>query len=107
MKIRKSADGGISRAGDAMGANRTPARTTSVKGIEPLEDRIEISSKGSEVRKASSLVQQAPDIRQEMVDELSGQIEKNEYDVDGGQVAPKMIREHMMMHSKGNKLENN
>jgi len=101
MKVRRSSVGGYSRTGVVSSSGAPPGRTAKTKAANSPDDRIEISTKGAEVRMAKSAVLQAPDIRQEMVDEIAGQIERNQYDVDGSQVAPKMIREQMMLYSKG------
>ena len=60
-------------------------------------DRVHISGKGVEIRRARSLALRAPDIRQEMVDEIVGQIANGQYQVTGADVAPRMIREHLAL----------
>jgi anti-sigma28 factor (negative regulator of flagellin synthesis) len=59
-------------------------------------DSVHISSRSLEVQKARLVALQAPDIRQELVDEVVGLIGRGEYMVTGTDVAPKMIREHLM-----------
>jgi len=41
------------------------------------------------------LALQAPDIREEMVEEIVAQIKQGRYQIRGTDVAPRMIREHM------------
>lgn len=60
-------------------------------------DRVHISGRGVAIRKARSLALRAPDIRQERVDEIVGQLERGEYHVTGADVAPRMIREHLAL----------
>ena len=59
-------------------------------------DAVNISNRGQEVAHARSLALAAPELRQNLVDEIMGLIRNGKYDVDGEQVAPKMIRDHAM-----------
>jgi flagellar biosynthesis anti-sigma factor FlgM len=59
-------------------------------------DTVQISARSMEIQKARQLAIQAPDIREALVGAISGQIDRGEYNVTGAEVAPKLIREHLM-----------
>jgi len=59
-------------------------------------DAVNISNRGQEVAHARNLALAAPEVRQGLIDEIVGLIRHGKYDVDGEQVAPKMIRDHTM-----------
>ena len=89
--------------------------TTSMVGAESLREKrkkelkagqgretqsavaVNISGKGQEVARARSLALAAPEVRQEMIDEIVGLIRRGGYDVTGEEVAPKMIEEHVLL----------
>jgi flagellar biosynthesis anti-sigma factor FlgM len=60
------------------------------------KDAVDISGKGQEINHARQLAFAAPEVRQGLIDELVGQLEQGQYDIQGSDVAPKMIREHLM-----------
>lgn len=68
----------------------------SKSAAQVIADAVNISGRGQEVAHARSLALAAPEVRQALVDELMGLIRRGKYDVDGEQVAPKMIRDHAM-----------
>ena len=72
-----------------------PSAEKSEKGAAAPADLVMISGRGSDIQRARSLALHAPEIRQEMVDEIVGQIERGEYQVSGTDVAPIMIQEHL------------
>ena len=55
------------------------------------DDRVEISSRSKEMAKATELLANTSDIRQQKVQEVKARIENNEYQVDAEKVAHKMI----------------
>lgn len=67
------------------------------KKTEPSAVNVNISGKGQEVGRARSLALSAPDVRQGLVDEVTGQLANGGYDVKGEDVAPKMIEEHLAL----------
>ena len=95
MKIRDRYTGGIRQSGG--GRERTKPETVAgtSRGREP-SIRIQISGRSVEIQKARAMALQAPDIRQELVDEIRGQIDRGAYQVPGRDVVPKMIRDHLM-----------
>lgn len=94
MKIRGGYTQGIGTARGVSPREKTPeaAATDRPSGAS---DTVQISARSVEVQKARSLALQAPDIREGLVGEISGQIDRGEYNVTGADVAPKLIREHL------------
>ena len=82
------ASGPLPSRGKAAGTGKT------AQGAAP-SDRVMISGRGVDIQRARSLALAAPEIRQEMVDEIVGQIQRGEYQITGADVAPKMIQEHL------------
>jgi anti-sigma28 factor (negative regulator of flagellin synthesis) len=73
---------------------------SSVQGAAPVGsavDQIEFSGNSFEVQRARALALQAPEIREEMVGEIVAQIRQGRYVIVGAQVAPRMIREHLVL----------
>ena len=95
MRIRDRATRGV--AGTAGGASKTKTPDGPAAASRPpsSSDTIRLSDRGLEVRRARGLALQAPDIREGLVEEVSGQIETGRYTVSGEDVAPKMIQEHL------------
>lgn len=62
----------------------------------PGADAVDISGRGMLIGLARKLALAAPEVRQALIDELVGKLERGEYDIEGSDVAPKMIREHLM-----------
>ncbi len=94
MKIRDRYTTGVSGSRPVRGRDRLEgvgetSRTASAA------DRVQISGRSVEIQRARVVALQAPDIRQERVDEIVSMIERGEYRVTGRDVAPKLIREHL------------
>ncbi len=96
MKIRDRYTRGVAGAP----VPRTERRIRAAEGPEragtPL-DRVQISERGREIRRARVLALTAPDVREDLVEEILAQIEQGEYRVSGAEVVPKLIREHWML----------
>ena len=95
MKIRNRMTRGVDTSGPLRGRSKAPSAEKNKKSAAASSDLVMISGRGTDIQRARSLALQAPEIRQEMVDEIVGQIERGEYQVSGAEVAPKMIREHL------------
>jgi len=97
MKIRDRYTRGIG----GLGAPTVPVRKRQAEGApsSPVDasDQVSISERGREIQRARGLALAAPEIRQELVDEIVGQMERGEYRVAGSDVVPRMIREHWML----------
>src|SRR5512138_3168252 len=95
MRIRERLTRGASETKGTAARSKaagTPAQTQSASSPS---DSIRLSGRGLEVQRARGLALQAPEIREGLVEEISGQVESGQYDVTGEDVAPKMIQEHL------------
>ena len=95
MKIRDRVTRGVGSSGPLRGRGRAPSAEKSSKGAAVPADLVMISGRGTDIQRARSLALRAPEIRQEVVDEIVGQIERGEYQISGAEVAPKMIEAHL------------
>lgn len=64
-------------------------------GAPKSSDGIKLSGKSQEMAHARALALAAPEIRQELVDEIVGLIISGKYDITGEDVAPKLIQDHL------------
>lgn len=55
------------------------------------EDKVSISSQGKDVANLASTVKSAPEIRTEKVDQIKTELNEGSYNVDGKQVAEKIV----------------
>jgi hypothetical protein len=94
MKIRDRYTGRIGQPGPIRGREKTGGAGKNAPGARSM-DRVQISGRSVEIQNARLLALQAPDIRQELVDDIVGQLKHGEYHVTGGDVVPRMIREHL------------
>ena len=91
MKIRDR----VTREVGSSGTRRSRGKAgPAAQGAAP-SDRVMISERGADIQRARSLALAAPEIRQEMVDEIVDQVERGAYQVRGADVAPKLIQEHL------------
>ena len=96
MRIQKRYSGGVAETSAAPAKTKSTAPTPdSPRPAASTADSIRLSGRGLEVQRARGLALQAPDIRESLVGEVSGQIENGQYTVTGEDVAPKMIQEHL------------
>ncbi|GAB4263480.1 MAG: hypothetical protein Kow0092_14420 [Deferrisomatales bacterium] len=96
MKIQQRHGAPLPGADPASPRDRAGRTGESPRSAE-AQDRVHISGRGVEIRRARTLALQAPDIRRELVDEVVAQMESGTYAVTGAQVAPKMIQEHLAL----------
>lgn len=80
-KIKKSVTGG---------KYTSKPRSVSINYI----DKLDLSTRILEIRKARALAREAPDIREELVGEITKEIEEDRYNVSGAEIANKMLLEH-------------
>ena len=79
------------RAGDAGGLER-PARGPELGSVRrPAPDPLDPTSGGIDFLKLLSLVNAAPDIRDEKVDEIRRAIASGSYAVDAGRIADRIL----------------
>ena len=73
------------------------AAAQAVSGVNHVTtDTVEFSARAGEVSHARHVALQAPDVREPLVAEVSSLIGQGQYQVTGAQVAPVMIREHLL-----------
>lgn len=65
--------------------------------VAPPADRVFLSERSEEVRRARVLALQAPEVRVALVDSISDQISRGQYVVTGAEVAPKLIQDHLVI----------
>lgn len=94
MRIRDRVTRGVSATTGGPAKAKSP-ETAAGTARPGGADTIRVSDRGREVQRARGLALHAPEIRESLVEEVSGQIENGEYTVTGEDVAPKMIQEHL------------
>lgn len=60
------------------------------------KDEVVLSPEAKEIQKAKELLDSIPDIRKEKVAEIKAQIEDGTYEINGEQIALKMIEESLI-----------
>lgn len=60
-------------------------------------DGVRISGKSQEIAHARALALAAPEVRQELVDEIVGLLTSGKYTITGEDVAPKLIQDHLSL----------
>ena len=60
------------------------------------EDKVALSPEAKQMQEAKRLLDSLPDIREDKVAEVKGQIEAGTYNIDGEKIAFKMIRESLL-----------
>lgn len=96
MKIRDRYTREVAAPGAGRSREKPPEAVEASRGSGGAADRVQISDRGVEVRRAHWIAVHAPEVRVEMVDEIVGMIGRGEYQVTGAQVAPRLIRDHLM-----------
>lgn len=96
MKIRDRETRSIGSAGPLPSRGKAASTSRASKGAG-LSDQVSISGRGVDIQRARSLALSAPEIRQERVDEIVGQMARGEYQVTGADVVPKLLQEHQSL----------
>lgn len=78
----------VYRTGKAASTRSTAAAAAASR------DEVQISSLGFDYQIAKQAVAEAPDIRQDRVDELSARVKSGSYDVDAGDFAQKLLERY-------------
>jgi negative regulator of flagellin synthesis FlgM len=71
------------------------ASSDSTKHVQS-SDRVEFSQTAKDVKDAREQLESIPDVREEKVSEIKGQIEDGTYKIDGKKIARNMIRESLI-----------
>ncbi|MHB8766472.1 MAG: flagellar biosynthesis anti-sigma factor FlgM [Deferrisomatales bacterium] len=98
MKIRDRYTRGVSSTGPARGRERASEAPEAAGPVASPLDRVQISDRSVAVQRARWLALNAPEVRVGLVDQIVGMIERGEYRVQGRDVVPKLIREHLTDH---------
>ena len=69
---------------------------TATAATAPPEEKVDLSSRSKELLQIKNAVAQLPEIREEKIQELKTQIEKGTYNINGGQIAEKMVGESLI-----------
>ncbi|GAB4278497.1 MAG: hypothetical protein Kow0092_34290 [Deferrisomatales bacterium] len=92
MKIRDPYTRSLAAAGKVRRRKKVDAASGVTTSVEV--DHVQVSERSVEVQRARLLAIQAPDVREDLVEEISQAIARGEYRVYGADVVPKMLREH-------------
>lgn len=60
------------------------------------EEKVSLSSAARDFQKAQKAIEALPDVREERVQELKDQIQKERYDVNGEKIAEKMVSDSLL-----------
>jgi negative regulator of flagellin synthesis FlgM len=80
--------------------NETAAAAVDKKSHPGAADRVELSTKGSEIQRLKSTMQATEDIRSDKVAQLKAQIDSGSYHVAGTAVAAKMLQSWSELNEK-------
>jgi negative regulator of flagellin synthesis FlgM len=59
-------------------------------------EKVDLSSKAKDYQRIRQILERTPEVRQDKVAELKDRIERENYIVDSGKVAAKMLGEHLI-----------
>jgi flagellar biosynthesis anti-sigma factor FlgM len=94
MKIRDRYVQGIGSV-RAAGPKEPVGAAAALSRLAAASDSVQFSARSRDVQKARHVALHAPEIRASLVEEITGQLDRGEYNVTGAEVAPKLIREHL------------
>lgn len=77
------------QSGDRKGEERTEAASGS-------GDTVQFSERAQEIRKLRDAIDTSPDLRQELVEQLRGEIASGQYRIDGTKIAGGILSEESM-----------
>jgi len=75
-------------------AGTEPGKQAEASGI--AEEKVSLSSTAIDFQKAQKAVEGLPDVRKEKVQQLKDQIQAGRYDVNGEEIAEKMLSESLL-----------
>ncbi len=71
--------------------NKSIKPTEKTEGLNPAEDKLDLSQKGKEFQIALKAYKELPDIRQDKVEALKEKIQNKSYSVSGKEVLDKIL----------------
>jgi negative regulator of flagellin synthesis FlgM len=66
------------------------------KDVQPLEEKVNLSTKARDIEKIQEILRKAPDVREDRVAQLKKKITSGEYNVNGKDVADQILREFLL-----------
>jgi negative regulator of flagellin synthesis FlgM len=69
---------------------------TATAAAAPPEEKVDLSTRSKELLQIKNAISQLPEIREDKIQELKTQIEKGTYNINGGQIAEKMVGESLI-----------
>ena len=67
-----------------------------VDGSAVPDEKVNLSTKARDIQQLKDAVSQLPDVREDKVNELKGQVEAGTYTVNGQKIAEKMVSESLL-----------
>ena len=77
-------------------AVKTENEKSSVSGNPLATERVDLSSEAKDIQKIKEILDQAPEVREEKVQELKQQIENGSYSINSGMIADEMLGESLI-----------
>jgi len=69
---------------------------TAINSDKVKTDQVVLSSMAKEIRDLKKLVDSAPDIHEEKINEIKQKIERGDYEIDSDKIAFKLIKESLL-----------
>ena len=67
-----------------------------VDGSAAPEEKVNLSTKARDIQQLKDAVSQLPDVREDKIRELTDQVDRGAYDVNGQKIAEKMVSESLL-----------
>ncbi|MEN6620513.1 MAG: flagellar biosynthesis anti-sigma factor FlgM [Smithella sp.] len=61
-----------------------------------MEEKVDLSTQAKDIQQVNNTLSQLPDVREEKIQELKSQVEKGTYNVNGEDIAGKMVGESIV-----------
>jgi negative regulator of flagellin synthesis FlgM len=97
MKISKVDDAAIKALQQYEKIEKVQAEANPKVGGNPApEEKVNLSTKARDIQQLRDAINRLPDVREDKVRELKEKVEKGVYDVNGQNVAEKMVAESLL-----------
>ncbi len=83
--------GDVPRVSEVYGKNKNIGKTGKTSGVDQKKDVVSISNGAKDIQKIMKAVKEVPDIRNDKVSELKDKYESGNYNVDGKEIAEKLL----------------
>lgn len=71
--------------------NKATEKVNNTKGVEKPKDELQLSNRAKEYQIAMKAFKNLPEVREDLVKDLKGQIKQGKYNVTGEEIADKII----------------